>query len=180
MLKMMKRLQLQSASTYSTLMTRSSPQIGLRLYKLMETDSVVSSSIDIQAINILMNIYSKLDDEVSANSLLKKLELDPTIPPNIITYNTFIDACSRNGSLELALSGLARLRKYSLEPDTTTYTSLISTVARKGSNNSNRFGAMDPDMGFQLFNEMKSLNILPNSITYCALIEVCNRCGRGE
>ena len=65
-----------------------------------------------------------------------------------------------------------------LKPDARTFTSLISTVARRDTRTS---GAKDPDLAFTLFDEMTNVyNIKPNGMTYCALIDVCGRCGRSD
>jgi len=65
-----------------------------------------------------------------------------------------------------------------LKPDARTYTSLISTVARRDTLAS---GSKDPDLAFTLFDEMiYECGIQPNGMTYCALIDVCGRCGRSD
>ena len=68
--------------------------------------------------------------------------------------------------------------KTRLKPDAKTYTSLISTVARRDTRAS---GSKDPDLAFALFDEMiHDYGIRPNGMTYCALIDVCGRCGRSD
>ena len=64
-----------------------------------------------------------------------------------------------------------------LKPDAMTYTSLISSVARRATKSS---GENDPDLAFDLFDEMVHLKIRPNGMTYSALIDVCGRCGRSD
>ena len=65
-----------------------------------------------------------------------------------------------------------------LKPDARTFTSLISTVARRDTRTS---GAKDPDLAFTFFDEMTNVyNIKPNGMTYCALIDVCGRCRRSD
>lgn len=63
-------------------------------------------------------------------------------------------------------------------PDIRTYTSLISTVARRSTC---RVGASNPDLAFSLLDEMVQIEgIRPNGMTYCALIDVCGRCRRSD
>ena len=92
--------------------------------------------------------------------------------PNVITYNTFIKTCNHpdNNDLTGALDALERMLSRGVMPNEKTFSSLIAGVARNGSR--------DPDEAFRLFDEMKSLRIRPNAITYCALIDVCKRCYR--
>ena len=98
----------------------------------------------------------------------------------------------------------------SLLPDARTYTILISTVARKsrvgvgvrddnGDNSDNggdaassssssarrlrdvrSGGVNDPDQAFELLHRMIGEGIVPNGMTYCALIDACGRCGRTD
>ena len=66
----------------------------------------------------------------------------------------------------------------SIRPDARTYTSLISTVARRSTRAS---GASDPDLAFSLLDDMiNTSGIQPNGMTYCALIDVCGRCNRSD
>jgi len=73
----------------------------------------------------------------------------------------------------------------SLLPDAQTYTILISTVARKPWNCWERRdvrsgGEKDPDQAFALLQRMIGDGIIPNGVTYCALIDVCGRCSRTD
>ena len=146
---------------------------------------------DVRAVNILMNAYAKLADSESANALLNQMytgtgtystdEFDfsciPKIEPNVVTWNTLIDACHRAGDLDTALDAFHRMKELGIQPDARTYTSLISTVGRRATKSS---GARDPDLAFSFMQEMMSSNIRPNGMTYCALIEVCGRCRRSD
>ena len=190
--------------TYSTLMSRAvscdKPQVALRLWKLMTLQSDFFTNDnknnktcivpDTRAANILMNAYAKLGDVDSAKTLLQQMLSDdggskdvPKLQPNLITYNTLIDACRRAGDLKTGLHVLQDMKLLSdLQPDVRTYTSLIATVARRSNNNNDKsllFGTKDPDMAFALLNEMiQEQNLRPNGMTFCALIDVCGRCGR--
>ena len=96
--------------------------------------------------------------------------------PNLITYNTVIDACRRAGELPTSLLTLQEMIQSGyIKPDTRTYTSLISTVARKPNKYS---GIMDPSLAFTLLKKMQRDNVRPNEWTYCALIDACCRCQR--
>ncbi len=81
-------------------------------------------------------------------------------------------------SQKLALETLERMKMNTeLRPDAMTYTSLISTVARRDTKSS---GKRDPDLAFALFDEMVNRGINPNGMTFSALIDVCGRCRRSD
>ena len=181
--------------TYSTIMSRAvkmgKPRVALRLWNLMTkqrgfflNDPSPSSAIvpDIKAANILMNCYAKLGDVESARGLLDQmLHGDgrdvPRIYPNLVTYNTVLDACHKGEDLDTALEMKEQLEVAGWLPDARTYTTLIATVARKASSSS---GAYDPTPAFSLHQEMKSRHIRPNGMTYSAFIDVCARCQRSD
>lgn len=147
---------------------------------------------DVKALNILMNVHAKLSDPQSARDLLEQM-LDPLggpdVPPvslggaqpNVVTWNTLIDAYHLDGDLTSALDALEDMRSFSpsVLPDARTYTSLIATVARRRTARPGG-GARDPDLAFTLLEEMKEEGVRPNGVTYCALIDACGRCGRSD
>lgn len=189
--------------TYSTLMSRAvhlgKARVALRLWRLMSTQNEFFSNPhpdipdfrvglglpiipDVKAANILMNAYAKLGDYQSAQDLFQQMMSGdgndvPRMEPNLVTHNTLIDACHRAGELGAALKALEGMRGVGIRPDARTYTSLISTVARRDSTAS---GARDPDLAFALLEDMVAEGISPNGMTYCALIDVCGRCGRSD
>lgn len=139
---------------------------------------------DVKAANILMNAYAKLGDYESALDLMGQMTSElggndvPPIPPNLVTWNTLIDACHRAGDFSAAMDVLDAMKSANVRPDARTYTSLISTVARRSGP---RGGAKDPSLAFALFEEMRDqFKVRPNGMTYCALIDVCGRCGRSD
>ena len=149
------------------------------------TSVSVDSSIivpDVKAANILMNVYAKLADVESAQILMSGMLYGnttqvPRLTPNLVTYNSLLDACHKAGDLDAALEAKSMLRDARLRPDARTYTTLIATVGRRTSKAS---GAFDPTLAFSLLQEMKSLHVRPNGMTYCALIDVCGRCKRPD
>jgi pentatricopeptide repeat protein len=164
---------------------------------------------DIKAVNILMNAFAKMEDTYAARSLMDQLyhgkvvpyepssnthhrtdgdfttgfidliRVIPRMQPNIVTYNTLIDAYHRAGDLDAALDVLRFMKeRTTLQPDARTYTSLISTVGRRMTKSS---GAKDPDLAFSLLDEMvNEAGVRPNGMTYSALIDVCGRCRRSD
>lgn len=129
-----------------------------------------------------MNAYAKLGDIDMAQDLFDQMILGhgddvPKMTPNLVTYNTLLDACHKSGELDIALAVKEQLDYTNILPDVSTYTTLIATVARKVTNAS---GVNDPSLAFLFLKEMQSLNITPNGKTYSALIDVCGRCRRSD
>ena len=184
--------------TYSTLMSRAvqvgKERLALRLWYLMKTQPRFFSSNqgtkintmvilpDVKAANILMNVHAKLCDVESAQYLMGQMIYGngtdvPKLEPNIVTYNSLLDACRRAGDLDAALEAKRQLDESDLMPDARTYTTLIATVGRRASSTS---GARDTSMAFAFLNEMINLGIRPNGMTYSALIDACARCDRTD
>ena len=154
---------------------------------------------DVILCNTLMNAYAKLGNHEAARSILNAMVTGgdiisgiPPTDPTVVTYNTLADACKVAGDLGAALEVpelmIARANvtgDASLLPDARTYTILISTVARKPWNCWERRdvrsgGEKDPDQAFALLQRMIGDGIIPNGVTYCALIDVCGRCNRTD
>ncbi|KAI2504437.1 Pentacotripeptide-repeat region of PRORP [Fragilaria crotonensis] len=184
--------------TYSTLMSRAvqggKERLALRLWYLMKTQPHFFSSShrkktgrsvilpDVKAANILMNVHAKLCDVETAKYLMEQMIYGngtdvPRLEPNIVTYNSLLDACRRAGDLDAALEAKKQLDDSGLTPDARTFTTLIATVGRKASATS---GTKDPSLAFAFLSEMIDLGIRPNGMTYSALIDVCARCGRTD
>lgn len=184
--------------TFSTLMSRAvklgKPLVAIRLWNIMRRQpdffSAWGSSVpqslrivpDVKAANILMNCYAKLGYIESAQDLLQQMvtgdgEDVPLMEPNIVSFNTLLDACLTSGDLDVALAVKQQIEEADITLDARTYTTLIATVARKPSTSS---GMNDPTMAFSLLQEMQSLDIRPNGMTYSALIDVCGRCRRSD
>jgi pentatricopeptide repeat protein len=187
------------------------PKVALRVWKIMRSQLEFFTSAqarqqldkdedgqqindvivpDVKAANILMNCHAKLGDIDAAEDLMRQMLSAqggsdvPCMQPNLVTFNTLLDACHKTGELDRALYWKDKLEDASrgnryLQPDARTYTSLIATVARKAGQTSS--GAHDPSLAFRLIKEMKDRHGLqPNGMTYSALIDVCGRCHRSD
>jgi pentatricopeptide repeat protein len=188
--------------TYSTMMSRAltvgNPNVALRLWNLMKlqteffssqhgtkTTATTTANVilpDVKAANILMNVHAKLADVDSAWYLLDQMIHGngtdvPKLTPNLVTYNTLLDACGKARDLDAALVVKALLHTRGIRPDARTYTTLMATVARKSSHAS---GARDVSVAFAWLQEMQGHHIAPNGRTYSALIDACGRAGRSD
>lgn len=139
---------------------------------------------DVRAANILMNCYAKLSMVEQAQDLLNQMKTGcgpdisgQPIQPNLVTYNSLLDACLKAGDLDAALLAKQWLLDDNLQPDARTYTSLIATVARQPSKSA---GQNDPTPAFSLLQEMVDRGIEPNGMTYSALIDAAGRCRRSD
>lgn len=167
------------------------------LRKLEKEESAIVP--DVIFCNTLMNAYAKMGDYKAAKAILNSMlgakgvpthEGIPKVKPTAVTYNTLADACKVAGELgaaldvpELMISQSEATGNKKLLPDLRTYTTLISTVARKSvdkqeTRDIRSGGEKDPDMAFALLNRMTHEGIVPNGVTYSALIDVCRRCNR--
>lgn len=167
------------------------------LRKLEREESAIVP--DVIFCNTLMNAYAKMGDYKAAKAILNSMlgakgvpthEGIPKVKPTAVTYNTLADACKVAGELgaaldvpELMISQSEATGNKKLLPDLRTYTTLISTVARKSMDKQETRdirsgGEKDPDMAFALLNRMTHEGIVPNGVTYSALIDVCRRCNR--
>jgi pentatricopeptide repeat protein len=179
--------------TYSTLMSRANslgkPRVALRLWNLMLASSAGDPNgtnqliPDTRAVNILLNSYAKLEDVDTARTVVDQMrtgsgpDVRVLLVPNLVTFNTLLDACLKAGDLDAALQTKADLDALGLPSDARTYTNLIATVARR---TSNAAGQNDPSIAFALLQEMKDRGIKPNGMTYSALIDAAGRCGRSD
>jgi len=176
--------------TYSTLMSRAvqvhKPLVALRLWRLMPKSLL--NDVDVRACNILMNAHAKLANVEAALDLLEQMKTghlglsatttqNEALAPNLVTYNTVLDACLKAHDLDAALQVKNdMLENGKIRPDARTFTNLIATVARKSSQSA---GINDPSLAFDLLDEMKSqYKIVPNGMTYSALIDAAGRCRR--
>ena len=151
--------------TYSTLMSRAlkvgKTAVAFRLWNLM-LDEDPPLSVDTKAVNILLNAYSKDGDHQGAREVFEEMSLGGTgkmLPrgcvsctPNVVSYNTLIDASHRCGDLAAGMQALQLMKENNLRPDTRTYTTLISTV---GLSSTDEYGGNDPDTAFELFRSME-------------------------
>lgn len=200
--RLMRKTNKPTAVTYSTLMSRAvrlrKNAVALRLWGVM-LRSDPPPPVDTRSANILMNAFAKESDPASCNILLDEmlLTISPSsssanytmLPPNttncspnVVTYNTLVDALMRAGDLEGGLAVLKTMTANKIKPDITTFTTLISNVGLPQTNSSASYGSNDPDVAFQLFEKLQSppYNLSPNGKTYCALINVCSRVRRPD
>ena len=161
-------------------------EVAFRLWNLMREEEGVK--VDTKAVNILLNAYAKNGDIDGASGVFEEmLGRRPTgsknmlpagsrCPPNVVSYNTLIDASYRCGDLVKGMEALALMKEQNIRPDTRTYTTLISTVGL----GVGVVGANNPDAAFELFEEMEVERVFPNGMTYCALINVGKRVRRPD
>ncbi|GKY95968.1 hypothetical protein MPSEU_000557300 [Mayamaea pseudoterrestris] len=128
------------------------------------------------------------------------------LKPNLVTFNTLLDACSKVGNLRMALLVKREMEATGIQPDVRSYTSLIATTAvtsnnaarlqyyqaesliagaftteRKLNTTSESDYPQDPlSLAFALFEEMKECNVRPNGMTYTALIDAASKARRSD
>ena len=144
---------------------------------------------DVHTYNCLMNVFSNAAYEVNLQmfeDLVKR-----KVKPNRRTYNTLMRACQRAGDYEKAFQFFEQLKKEGLTPDVVTYNILLMMLRERldyvfgaGKYAHERRTKEQKEMGMKgiaelamaLFAEMDTLNVLPNTFTYNALLAVLGQC----
>jgi pentatricopeptide repeat protein len=183
------RIPAPTLVTYSTLMSRANkmdkPHVALRLWQLLLHSRSESTAIvpDIKAANILLHSYAKAGTTDAAAQLWDDVQAGRgmwhSVRPNVVTLNTFLYACQQSGSLDRALQAFTAwtTAHASHRPDARTFTTLMATVARRP--HQQAAGQYDPSLAFTLYETMtQQYSIVPNGMTYSALIDACGRCRR--
>ena len=116
-----------------------------------------------------------------AELILRKIEENPNVQPNVIAYSSIIDCWSKSGSLDGAKRAQKLLDRmedlystgenFSVRPNVITYTSVVSAYARtstvEGAVNANDLLVRMK----RLYNESKEEDVKPNVVTYFAVID---------
>jgi pentatricopeptide repeat protein len=89
--------------------------------------------------------------------------------PNLVSFNSALDACAKEGKWSWALSLLDRMRGLppSLQPNLISYNTAIDACARQGRSHE----ALD------LLTELKHRGLEPDDVTYNSAMRACGRAG---
>lgn len=125
----------------------------------------------VQVFNAMMGVYARSGRFDDVRQLLDAMR-DRGIEPDLVSFNTLINARAKSGSLPagIALDLLLEVRQAGLRPDVITYNTLIS-VCSKGSN---------LDDAVAVFEEMIASECRPDLWTYNAMVSVHGRCGKAQ
>jgi pentatricopeptide repeat protein len=88
---------------------------------------------------------------------------DPAAAPDLVSYNTLLAGCHREGDLAAATALRARMRAAGLRGDAYTYSSLIALCER----------CQLADEAFACFREMEEEGVAPTPHTFNALVGAC-------
>lgn len=132
----------------------------------VESDNAANS---VHVYNAMMGVYARSGQFGKVRELLKVMK-DRDCEPDLVSFNTFINARSKSGNFakESALELLGEVRKAGLRPDTITYNTLISACSRE----SNLEEAM------MVYEDMVSSICQPDLWTYNAMVSVYGRYGK--
>ncbi|KAK9281302.1 hypothetical protein L1049_004199 [Liquidambar formosana] len=144
--------------------------------------------------------FAKNGRALEAMSLFRQM-LKESITPNSITFASILLACSNLGSLKQGMSVHGYMVRNGVELDMVNYTSFIDMYAKCGGivaahrvfnempeKNIFSWSAMINGFGihglyseaFALFDQMRSENQLPNSVTFVSVLSACSHSGRVE
>lgn len=97
--------------------------------------------------------------------------LEENLQFSIVTYNTLVDACARNGEMSRIPALLKEMTEKGIDPNVITYSTIV-----KGYCLDNRL-----DMACELLETMKTtIKVAPDEITYNTLLDGCARHGLYE
>ncbi|CAD6217744.1 unnamed protein product [Miscanthus lutarioriparius] len=90
------------------------------------------------------------------------------IEPDVVTWNTLIDAHCKGGRHDRAMELFEEMRESNCPPGTTTYNIMINLLGEQ-----ERWEGVEA-----MLSEMKEQGLVPNIITYTTLVDVYGRSGR--
>ncbi|CAL9124214.1 unnamed protein product [Musa acuminata var. zebrina] len=127
-----------------------------------------ADELSVQVYNAMMGVYARTGRFAKVQELLSSMR-DRGLEPDLVSFNTLINAKAKAGSLApgLALELLQEVRRSGLRPDAITYNTLISACSRM----SNLEDAVS------IFKDMEASECQPDLWTYNAMISVFGRCG---
>ncbi|XP_057971713.1 pentatricopeptide repeat-containing protein At3g18110, chloroplastic isoform X2 [Malania oleifera] len=122
----------------------------------------------VQVYNAMMGVYARNGRFGKVQELLDVMH-KRGCEPNLVSFNTLINARVKSGSLipNLAFELLNEVRRSGLKPDVITYNTLISACSRQS----------DLEAAVKVYADMEAHNCQPDLWTYNAMISVCGRCG---
>eukprot|EP00400_MALV-I_sp_L67-5_P000051 gene51-3_t len=140
-------------------MDKSSSELFIKFFEDMGISGTVFTY------NMILNSIGK-DDSLNigaryrlGSQWFQKL-LDAQVKPDIITFNSMLTICSREGSPTLARDWLEKMRAYNLKPNIYSWTSLCHSNSVIG----------DSDGVRNCLREMKEAEIFPSTVHYNCLI----------
>ncbi|KAK6936567.1 Pentatricopeptide repeat [Dillenia turbinata] len=122
----------------------------------------------VQVYNAMMGVYAR-NGRFSKVQELLDLMRERGSEPDLVSFNTLINARTRLGSLSpnLAIELLNEVRRSGLRPDIITYNTLISACSRDS----------NLEEAAKVFGDMEAHKCQPDLWTYNAMISVYGRCG---
>ncbi|KAL8225270.1 hypothetical protein R6Q57_017827 [Mikania cordata] len=135
------------------------PQKALQLFDKMLTSGVKPDQITILSVVSACANLGALDNAIKIQSYIDENRLSGVLPVN----NALIDMYAKCGELDRAKQVFARMRKLNV----ITWSSMIMAYAVHG----DAINALD------LFQEMKSQKVEPNSVTFVGLLYACSHAG---
>ncbi|CAI5966610.1 unnamed protein product [Closterium sp. NIES-65] len=96
--------------------------------------------------------------------------LDSQVAPNIVTFNTIINACGKAGRAPDAEATLHAMERTGMPPDGITFTALVDAYGRTG----------DVERAEEAFQRMLQAGISPDVFSYTALMAAFGRAGLSD
>eukprot|EP00400_MALV-I_sp_L67-5_P000008 gene8-109_t len=137
------------------------PEDAEAWFERMRCDGIIG----IVPYNVLLDAHAKAGNVERA---LYWLENMTDVPPNMITFNSVIDACGKRGDLETAEKVMLKLHERGLKANTITYNAMIHACQK------------EPLKAEFWFSQMAENNCPPDVISYSTMINSYAQNGKAD
>jgi pentatricopeptide repeat protein len=145
-----------------------------------------SGSIDQHTANLLTSSIMKTGTWKEGGACLKELER-AGIEPNVFVTTSWISLCQKAGEPQRALDAYDYMRSIGVKPSLRTFNSLISALApgreayqSRNANDRGDLAIARMRDAFKVFDTMRLEQVLPDKVTYSAMISACARAGDAD
>ncbi|KAF6168905.1 hypothetical protein GIB67_038402 [Kingdonia uniflora] len=144
-------------------------QESLAVELFMRAEAGIEDAV--QVYNAMMGVYSRNGRFTKVQELLDLMRTRGC-EPDLVSFNTLINARSKSGSMVpgLAMELLNEVRRSGLRPDIITYNTLLSACSR----------GSDFEEAVKIYDDLEASHCQPDLWTYNAMISVYGRCGMAK
>ncbi|CAM9902019.1 unnamed protein product [Scytosiphon promiscuus] len=131
--------------------------------RILKSMHLQSMDVDVVAYGAAIGACGRKGRWKEALELLREMEANDNVAPNVICYSSAITACEKGGEWRKALHLLLKMINSGVEPDTIAYNASISASANCG----------EWQMALKLFDSLFKAGLMPDARTYSAVMIAC-------